>query len=505
MSLRTEAVKNVTATWFGLAVQGIISFLLSPFILHRLGDEAFSIWILIFALTGYFGLLDLGIRSSIVRYTARFLARDARAELSKYLSTSLTFYGLVSVIVLCATGIAYFYLPSMFKIPVAMLGSARALLLLSGIGVALTFPLSVFTGALEGMQKFAWLQLTHLGITLLRAILIVLALENGGGLLEVGTITVVLNVISYLVFAVVAVRVLPVRLRFGVVNLSAIRTMGSYGFFATAILAAEKLRFQSDAMVIGVFLPATAITVFSIGAKLVEYASYPVKSMAQIFTPMTSEFHARDDFSRLQRVFVAGNRASALIVFPICVTLVMLGKSIITAWVGARYVSAYSVLILLIIPRSIYIAQSTSTKILLGMGLHRTLASILLLEGVANLLLSVLLARPLGVIGVALGTAIPLSMTGLLFLPHHLCGVLRMPLVTFVKRAYSLPALLCVPLGVTLWLASRQITLNSSFNVIVQAGIGGLVYGGGLALALWTQRDTHPISWQAFSQLLEPK
>jgi len=505
MNVRAQAVKNVSATWLGLAVQGIVGFLLSPFILHRLGDEAFSMWILIFALTGYFGLLDLGIRSSIVRYTARFLASDDKLALSTYLSTSLTFYALVALIVLCLTGIGYFCLPSLFKIPTALLATARLVFLLAGIGVALTFPLSVFTGALEGLQKFSWLQLSQIGITLLRAALTVVALLNGGGLLAIGIITVAINVFGYVVFALLALWAMPVRLHLGAVDMPAFRKMANYGLFAFAILAAEKLRFQSDAMVIGAFLPATAITIFSIGAKLVDYASYPVKSMAQIFTPMTSEFHAKDEFSRLQRIFFAGNRACALIVFPICVTLVMLGHNIIAAWVGARYVNAYSVLLLLIVPRTIYIAQSTSTKILLGMGQHRVLASILLMEGVANVLLSLILVRKLGVVGVALGTAIPLLLTGVLFLPHHLCNVLNVPISTFLRRAYGLPLMLCIPMAAALWFVSHQIASSTRVAVISEVAIGGLVYCASLVLTVWSQADTRPQTWQAFSQLLEPK
>jgi O-antigen/teichoic acid export membrane protein len=56
--------------------------------------------------------------------------------------------------------------------------------------------------------------------------------------------------------------------------------------------------------------------------------------MSQIFTPMSSQFHVVGDLVRLQRTFTAGNRASALMIFPLCVTLLLLGKSIIEAWVG---------------------------------------------------------------------------------------------------------------------------------------------------------------------------
>ncbi len=502
MTLAKRALRNISATWFGLAVQGVVSFLLSPFILHHLGDEAFSVWILIFALTGYFGLLDLGIRSSIVRYTARFLASGDRQQLSTYLSTSLAFYGAVAGVVLCLTILGCFHLPSLFKIPVSLLSVARVLFLLSGIGVALTFPFSVFAGVLEGLQKFAWLHLSQIAITLLRAVLIVLAIIHSGGLLAIGAITVIVNLLGYLFFTWLAIRHLRVSLNMKRVDIRAFQKMAGYGVFAFGILAAEKLRLQSDAMVIGAFLPATAITLFSIGSKLVEYSSYAVRSMAQIFTPMSSELQALGDKRRLQRVFVAGNQACALIMFPLCVVLVMLGKPIIEAWVGGRYVPAYSVLVVLIIPRTLYAAQATSTKLLLGMGRHRVLASVLLLEGAANLILSLLLVRRFGILGVALGTAIPMALTSVLFLPHHVCHILDLPLSTFLARAYKLPVLLCIPMAGVLGFIAHEFPSSSYIAVMMQVGTGALVYGTMLVWSVWNRAETRPRSWQAFAQLL---
>jgi len=68
---KLQIVKNVSSNWFALIVNVLVGIFLSPFILHRLGDAAFGIWVLIFSITGYYGLFDLGIRSSVVRYVSK--------------------------------------------------------------------------------------------------------------------------------------------------------------------------------------------------------------------------------------------------------------------------------------------------------------------------------------------------------------------------------------------------------------------------------------------------
>ena len=505
MSVRMQAVKNVSAMWLGLLVHALTGCFLSPYILHKLGDEAFSLWILVFALTGYFGLLDLGVRFSIVKYTAEFTATNNREGLSRYLSTSVAFYTLMGGVTAMATAIACFCLPLLFRISPAFLREGRLLLVFSGAGMAVAFPLTVFTAALEGLQKFSWLQLSQIAITILRAALIVTAVKRGGGLLAVGLITVAVSVLSSAVFTCLAIYELPIRLSAKHLEWRAFREMGSYGAFAFVILLAEKLRFQSDAMVIGALVSSAAITSFSIAAKLVEYASYAVRSMSQVFMPMSSQFHASGDLARLRRTFITGNRISALVIIPICVALIVLGKPVIEAWVGTRYLGSYFILVILIVPRTLYLAQSTSIRILLGMGHHRALAFVLLLEGASNLLLSLWFARLFGITGVALGTAIPLACTSLFFLPGHLCRVLEFPLAAFLARAYRLPVVLGAFQAAVLLLLNHEFPVHGYAGVLFEIGASGVVYFAYFGWVLFTRAASRPITWHAFAHLLEPE
>src|SRR4029077_10338789 len=163
--------------------------------------------------------------------------------------------------------------------------------------------------------------------------------------------------------------------------------VANYGSVTFMIIVAGRLGFKMDAVIIGTCLSSSAITYFTIGSRLFDYAPEVVSSLAQIFTPMSSHFHAVGDHERLRKIFLTGKRACALVMFPICVSLVVAGKSVIEAWVGPRYLSSYIVLLILLIPTTIYYAQSTSNRILFGMSLHKSLAIVVLIEGIANVVL----------------------------------------------------------------------------------------------------------------------
>jgi O-antigen/teichoic acid export membrane protein len=489
MSLKIRALTNIASSWGGLAVNIAVGFFLSPFILHHLGDEAFGLWILIFSLTGYYGIFDFGIRSSLVRYVSKFQATGDKDQLARLVNTSLFSYTCVGLVLIVPTTLGAFYVGQLFHVSHAFLKDARILFLMVGYSLALGFPLGVSGGILEGLQRFYLMNWTNIVGTLVRAILIIYVLQHGLGLLAVAFITVTLPLITAAVRAVIAQRLLALPYGWKYVDRDSLRQVANYGSVTFVIIVAGRLRFKSDAVIIGSFLSAAAITHFSIGARLVDYASEVVGSMAQIFTPMSSQFHATGDFNQLRRIFISGNRACALVMFPMTVALVIMGKSVIEAWMGARYVGSYTVLLVLLIPSMFYHAQATSNKILFGMSLHRALAYVGLLEGIANVILSVVLIRPYGIVGDAIGTAIPLLCTSLFFLPRHMCRHLGIPIRKFVFECYSYPAVLCIPMILVLIFMQHAFYAHRYPQLILNLVVGIAAYGVGVLWFILTRES----------------
>src|SRR5947207_4151472 len=92
---KRQIVKKVPSSSFALGTNVVVRFFLWPIIVHRLGDDAAGIWILIFSITGYYGLFDLGIRSSIIRYISKTTATNDTEGASRVISTSLFSYSCI--------------------------------------------------------------------------------------------------------------------------------------------------------------------------------------------------------------------------------------------------------------------------------------------------------------------------------------------------------------------------------------------------------------------------
>ena len=509
MSLKTRALINVVSSWGGLGVSIAVGFFLYPFILHHLGDEASGLWILIYSVTGYYGIFDFGIRSSLVRYVSKFQATGDKDELARLINTSLFTYTCVGLFLVIPTTLGGFYVDRVFHIPANFVSDARILFLMVGYSMALGFPLGIAGGILEGLQRFDLTNWTNILATFVRAALIIYVLRHGLGLLTVALITVSLPLISSAVRAVFAQRLLAIPYGWKYVGRESLRQVVRYSSVTFMIIVAGRLRFKTDAVIIGTFLSAAAITHFTIGARLVDYASEVVSSLAQIFTPMSSHFHATGDYDQIRKIFVSGNRACALVMFPMTVALIVMGKSVIEAWVGPRYVTSYIVLLCVLIPSTFYEAQSTSNRILFGMSLHKSLAYVVLMEGIANVILSIVLVRPLGIVGDAIGTAIPLLCTSLFFLPRHMCRQLGIPVRKFLVEAYFFPVILCLPMIFVLVLMQRSFYAHRYPQLILNLLAGLAAYG---VCVLWFVLTHEPIGirlkitiFRYFGQTGEPE
>jgi O-antigen/teichoic acid export membrane protein len=503
---KKQILKNVGSSWSALGVNVIVGIFLSPFIVHRLGDAAFGIWVLIFSVTGYYGLFDLGIRSSIIRYVSKYTATDDRDKLAKFINTALFSYTGIGMVSMVLTALLSSSVESVFKIPPEMHTQARILLLMVGASVSVSFPLGVFGGMLEGLQRFYILNWTSIVATLVRAALIVYFLNHGYGLITIALITVGLPIISSIIRGIIVFRLCPVPIGVKYVDRDSFRHMANYGGTTFLVMVAARLRFRTDELVLGTMMSTVAVTWFNFGARIVDCATDFVSSLAQVFVPMSSHSEAIGDLDRVRKIYIAGNRVCAFLILPITAILIIFGKHIIRIWVGARYVpTSYPVLVVMIIPFALMLAQAASTRILFGLGKHQTMAAVTVIEGIANLILSIALVRPMGIVGDALGTAIPLSFTCLVFLPRHMKKQIGVPVGAFLRDAYTLPILLNLPFVGALLLANRFFYPRNLIQLIIETMVVGSVYGVELLWAYRTNRAFHVAEVAGLTQKLPPE
>ena len=447
-------LRNVVSSWAGYAATLLVGFFLAPLVVHHLGTAGYGVWTLVVSLTGYCGLLDLGLRSSVLRFVVRHVAQNDHQRVNTTLSSALALLSAAGLLALVATLVLHFTF-GMFAVDPEFRSDARIALLLTGLNVAVILPLSAFSAILPSLERFDVMNtITVCGATL-RAVLVVTVLKLGYGILGLATVSVAVSTGEYAAMAICA-KILypPLRVGWRLVNVASCRELFGFSLFRFVWIVSNQLIFYSDSVVIGLFLNASAITAYAIAGSLINYGRNIVSLATDTLFPAATRLDTKKDLRGLRDIYVLGTQLGLVIGLSLCIGYVCFGKMFIHLWMGEKYTTSAAILIVLTIPQFVSMSQYMSALILLGTGRHKLMAAVAVGEAVVNICLSIVLIQRMGVIGVAWGTAIPhLIVTGVI-LPYFTLHALEMGPGPYLRRAFLRPTMCAIPVGlISYWLA----------------------------------------------------
>jgi glycosyltransferase involved in cell wall biosynthesis/O-antigen/teichoic acid export membrane protein len=452
-------VQNVTSSWAVLAVNTLVSFLLAPLVVNSLGSVYYGVWVLLNQFTGYLYLFDFGVRDSVVKHVAQYHASGERDRLEATVRTAISVYALISLAALGIIGVMVAALPYVFNIPADAVPAARIAAFLAGATIAQSFLSNVFTGVLVGLQRVYLVSQANIYIAVLRLAGTYLVLGNGYGLVGLSVMQFALNAFAAVWFVRLCLVYLPnVSLRPSRPVRAEVTRLLNYGKYVLMANIGDKIAFATDAIVIGIFLPIATLTPYAIAGTLILNMRSVVKAMAVVFSPLTSSLRAVGNETALPRVLRAGAKGAMLIGLPICIGFITLGERFVSLWIGdAHAPMAGRVLTVLAIGYVVGLPYYPISGVLYGLAAHRTFAILRVVEGVANLVLSVILVRSIGLVGVALGTAIPHMIVVGWILPRTLPKILPMNLRAYYGEVYGRTLLASVPFVVVCWLVNTVV------------------------------------------------
>jgi len=453
-----RVLRNVVTNYLRFFAGGLLGFLITPVMVHALGNGDYGLWVTVFSITGYFGLIDQGIRPSLVRFVSRDHALGDRDALRGSINSAVAMFSVAGVLALIVSVVVATQFEHWFPIEPAQRHVIREVVMIAGASVALGFPLGVFGAVLSGLQRYDLSNAIGIGVGILRAVAFVVVLRTGGGLLELAWASLAMNLLGHVLCLVLVMRLLP-ELRFGRrwVTPGAMRAIGSYSGVAFVGALASSLAFQTDALVITAYLTAAAVTPFALAAGLVDNVRSLVYSATFVLSPTASELDTRGETGKLHAMLLAGAKYSVLLSWPVLFGLIVFGENFLVTWVGAKYAtlhgwrevltvhgpaaSAAQILTLLAAPTLLSLPQSTASALLFGVSRHKGVVTLSLLNALLNLGLSILWARPFGLAGVALGTAVPLALVSGIATAVYACRALDLPLATYLWEGMGKAAL----------------------------------------------------------------
>jgi O-antigen/teichoic acid export membrane protein len=415
--LRT-IVRNVATRYLSVAAEMVTGLVTLPFNLHHLGAEAYGLWMLTAGVTIHFSILDLGYGGAMIKFIAQYRAYKDSHALNEIASTLFFLFAGFGILAYLVAASLAFNLEHVFNITHGQAQIGKWILLIVAVNVAINFPFSVYGGVTSGFQRYDINNMVAVVSSVLIAVVNIAVVWLGFGLIPLVAATSLVRFVTYFAYRRNAFRVYPeLRIRPSLFRRGRLREVTGFSVYSSVIDWANKLNYELDEIVIGVFMGAAPVAAWAVADRIISGTQRLTNQGNAVLFPVVVDADATQQAGRLQQVLIEGTRLSLATVLPIAVVLIVLADPLVTAWVGTKMIVAAPVIQILAVAVALRVGNATSTTLLKGAGQVRRVAVVNIVTGVVNLALSAALVRPFGLIGVAVGTVLPVAVAsiGVLF------------------------------------------------------------------------------------------
>jgi len=244
-----------------------------------------------------------------------------------------------------------------------------------------------------------------------------------------------------------------VRVRLADFDWSMVRKIFSFSVYVLVLNAGGRLAFETDSLVIGKFQQVSSIPYFTVANSFIIYLMEFLLAIAAVVMPMATRLKTQGRTAELRDVFLKWSKIALSVSILAGLFLIVLGPRFIAWWIDPSFERpAGQVLQILMVSYLIFLpVRGVALPILMGLGKPGLPTIGFLVAGIVNLGLSIALARPLGLAGVAIGTAVPNVLFAGLIL-WQACRELETPIGQYLRYVVPRATLGVIPvLALLLW------------------------------------------------------
>jgi O-antigen/teichoic acid export membrane protein len=453
----TSLPRNILSTYVVRLATLAAGLLLFPALASGVGLTRYGLWLLISSSVSLFFTLDLGMGTSALRHIAQAHTRSDHDTLNLTISTSVAFFAGLGLL-LCSIYLGAMVLlwPALHvpagdaSLAVSMLITAASTTFLVGL------PLGVFNTALMGIQRADVANAIQLVQVVIRTATIVALLWLGFGILAVVIADALIGLAAGCGALLACRRLIPnLHVSPSLVQVSLFTSMAPYSLQVFAMGITGLVILQTDNIIIGAALPVAMVAVYAGAYRPYLVCRQLTYALINPLVPDAARATAMARSERLQDLLVRGTKYSNAITLLIAVPAAVFAEPVLNAWAGrdvaAEAIVAQVLLVSLLVNNNHLVAYALLT----GMGRIGAYLRYHVIWAIANVVLSILLVPHIGLVGVALGTALPVLVLEPLYLKVAIAEVgvdARHFLVTAVVRPLVTATAAVIPLLLSVWL-----------------------------------------------------
>ena len=474
---------GVVISYAGEIVKILVNLIYTPIMLRLLGQSEYGLYQLVYSVISYLSLLSLGFGSSYLRFYSRCKAKKDEDGVARLNGMFMTIFLAIAVICIICGMIMVGNIRGIFGsgLTDSEYVTARVLMILLVVNLALTFPNSVFNCSITAHERFLFQKVLILLQNVCSPFLTLPLLIMGYGSIGMVTVTTLLTFVVLASNMYYCFRKLHIKFCFKGFQLSLLKEMWVFTFFIFLNQIIDQINWSVDKFLLGRFAGTTAVAVYGVGGQINTLYLQFSTSVSNVFVPKVNRIVAESNNNRqLTDLFTKVGRIQFMVLGLILTGFIFLGNPFIRAWAGEEYGDAYIVALLLIGPVTVPLIQNLGVEIQRAKNMHKARAVVYLAIAIANVFISIPLIKIMGPAGAALGTAISLIAGNIIFMNWYYHARIGMNMFYFWKEiAKFIPALIAPGIVGVLIMRFANVT------GLIKLGMFAIIYTGVYGISMY--------------------
>ena len=415
--MRNQIKTGAVLSYLQIALSVIIGLVYTPIMIRLLGKSEYGLYNTVASLTAMLSVLSLGFNSCYMRYYSKYKAEeDNERKIAGLNGLFLTIFLVIGGIALLCGLFLCGNLSLVFDqgLTPQEYDTAKTLMLLLTLNLAVSFPMSVFANIVSAHERFIFLKSLNILKTVLSPFLAIPLLLLGVRSVGLVVATLTVSIITDVLYFCYVKFKLKQRFRFRGYELGIVRALFGYTFFIALHIVVDQINWNVDKILLGRYHGTGETAVYSVGFSLYSYYMTIGSPLIGIFTPrvhfLVEETRGKLEERRrgLTEMLTKVARVQWLILGLVMTGLIFFGRPFIAFWAGEGYEAAYYVALLLVVPGTIDLIQKLGIEMQRAQNKHKFRAIVYIAMACINVVISIYLCQRYGAVGSAIGTAISL-------------------------------------------------------------------------------------------------
>ncbi len=409
--MKEKLLRSSFFRYIEIVVAMISGLIITPYLILKLGEMDYGLWILLLSTLGWFGSVDLGFSSAVQRQMSLMINQEDEEGLNRIFSCAIVlffFLGGIASLGVFVLGI----FPQILGVPAEKLNTASNIIFILCLKIFIDFLMNTVHGVFVGHIRYDIDANIGSISTILKTILVIFVVEHYGlyGVVFATILSDMVKNFSKLYY----VTKLQDKLKFSwvLVSFNEIKSLFSFSKHVIASMVAKTINSKSDPVIIANILDVSAITMFNIASRLASMIEDLVAAIVGISSPYFINLVANK--IEVEKPLLLVISINCFIAGLFFIPLGIMANDFITLWVGGKFSYSATLIFILILAFLSRTISRPISSLLLARAQHKTMSLVNLVGAVINIVMSIYLGYKYGLLGIVISTAVSFIVTDII-------------------------------------------------------------------------------------------